>query len=150
MEFEYPEKCPRCGAGNFMESLCPDCCNEILKEKFSDQLNKLSEPPKPCPFCGLPGELQLDSYSGKYISFNCSLSECCPKDDSFETVEDALKAWNTRGFSESIKENERIELIKQVKTLQSISEDDKPESLALINFKCIEILEKLTGKIDPN
>ena len=31
--FDYPEKCPKCGEGNLIEALCPSCCDKILEDK---------------------------------------------------------------------------------------------------------------------
>ena len=147
--FEYPEKCPKCGTGNLMKVLCSDCCNKIIIEKFSDQLKKISDKPKSCPFCGLPGELQLDCRSGEHVSFDCTLYECCPKHESFDTVEKALSAWNTRGYVEPVKDNERTALLKDIKEVVDLSEKDEIGNMILIHVACKEIMEKLTKKNEP-
>ena len=53
---------------------------------------------KPCPFCGGEAKLMLDKCSGVYF-IGCSNDKCLGFGAigwSYETAEEAIKAWNTR------------------------------------------------------
>ena len=108
-DFEGYQKyqCPKCNVEGFFPGLCTDCSEKILKEKYSADLDRLSEQPKTCPFCNQPAELHLDSHSDNLVFFSCSFYESCTRNDSHQTVEDALKAWNSRGYKENISISER-------------------------------------------
>ena len=137
------QECPKCSVKGFFSGICTECCEKIIKEKHSQKLKSLAKP-LPCPFCNQPAELQIESHDEDLVFFSCSFYDSCTKNDSFDDVEDALRAWNTRGYTTPIIKPEREELITLIRSIEKLSLVDKESNLILINMKCKELLEKLT------
>ena len=60
---------------------------------------------KPCPFCGAPASLEIDSdHHGVYYNLGCSIKGClarwvCYTEDSdIRSIETAVNLWNKRAL----------------------------------------------------
>ena len=58
---------------------------------------------KPCPFCGQPPNV-MDADKEDILLFETVCSHCGASSDNYDTIEEAITAWNTRAKQDEIHE----------------------------------------------